>query len=212
MVKGLCNARKIMYNLCMMSLLFMIQSAFPMDDKEIELIQYAQRGDSPALEALLLKYEKVVYNVAYRFMGCEADAYDMAQDALIKIYKNIRAFRLESSFSSWVYRVTVNACLDGLRKRKKAPLSLDNTLESGVVLEDRLAVSPEAHALSIEIKEDIQRAINTLSPDYRITVVLRDIQGLSYEEIADTLSISIGTVKSRLNRGRQRLKELLIEK
>lgn len=212
MAKGLCNARKIMYNLCMMSLLFMIQSAFPMDDREIELIQNAQRGESPALEALLLKYEKVVYNVAYRFMGCEADAYDMSQDALIKIYKNIRAFRLESSFSSWVYRVTVNACLDGLRKRKKAPLSLDNTLESGVVLEDRMAVSPEAHALNIEIKEDIQKAINTLTPDYRITVVLRDIQGLSYEEIADTLNISIGTVKSRLNRGRQRLKDLLIER
>lgn len=183
-----------------------------MDEKEMKLIQYAQKGDRQALETLLLKYEKKVYNVSYRFMGSEADAYDMAQESLIKIYKGVSAFRLEASFSSWVYRVTVNTCLDELRKRKKAPLSLDNTLEGGVFIEDKTGITPEIHALNIESREDIQKAINTLSADHRITVVLRDIQGLSYEEIADTLSISIGTVKSRLNRGRQRLKEILIEK
>ncbi len=196
----------------MISLLLFIQSAVPMDEKELKLIQIAQKGDSQALEALLLKYEKKVYNVAYRFMGNEADAYDMAQDSLIKIYKGIRAFRLEASFSSWVYRVTVNTCLDELRKRKKAPISLDSTLESGALIEDKTGMTPEVHALNIESREDIQKAINTLSADHRVTVVLRDIQGLSYEEIADSLSISIGTVKSRLNRGRQRLKEILIEK
>jgi RNA polymerase sigma-70 factor (ECF subfamily) len=189
-----------------------MQSVAPIDEKEQKLIQFAQKGDRAALEALLLKYEKKVYNVAYRFMGCEADAYDMAQDSLIKIYKGVNAFRLEASFSSWVYRVTVNTCLDELRKRKKAPLSLDKTIESGLVIEDKSGITPEIHALNIESREDIQKAINTLSADHRITVVLRDIQGLSYEEIADTLSISIGTVKSRLNRGRQRLKEILIEK
>ncbi len=196
----------------MMSLLLIIQSAVPTDEKELKLIQYAQKGDQQALETLLLKYEKKVYNVAYRFMGNEADAYDMAQESLIKIYKGVRTFRLEASFSSWVYRVTVNTCLDELRKRKKAPLSLDNTLESGVVIEDRAGLTPEIHALNIESREDIQKAISTLSADHRITVVLRDIQGLTYEEIAETLSISIGTVKSRLNRGRQRLKEILIER
>ncbi len=195
----------------MMSFLLLIQSAVPTDEKELKLIQYAQKGDQHALETLLLKYEKKVYNVAFRFMGNEADAYDMAQESLIKIYKGVRAFRLEASFSSWVYRVTVNTCLDELRKRKKAPLSLDNTLENGLIIEDKTGLTPEIYALNIESREDIQKAINTLSADHRITVVLRDIQGLTYEEIAETLSISIGTVKSRLNRGRQRLKEILIE-
>lgn len=177
---------------------------------EAVLIKSAQKGNDAALEALLFAYEKKVYNVAYRYMGNETDAYDMAQESLIKIYKRIRTFRHESSFSSWVYRLTVNTCLDGLRKRKKEPLSLDSTIESGVLVEDKNSVMPEAHALNLESREDIQAAINTLSEDHRITVILRDIQGLSYEEIAETLSISIGTVKSRLSRGRQRLKEMLL--
>jgi RNA polymerase sigma-70 factor (ECF subfamily) len=196
----------------MMSQSLTQQYEAPIDSDEALLIKSAQKGNDAALEALLFAYEKKVYNVAYRFMGNEADAYDMAQEALIKIYKGLRTFRLESSFSSWVYRLTVNTCLDGLRKRKKSPLSLDSTMESGVVIEDKNSGTPEEHALNIESREDIQKAINTLSDDHRITVVLRDIQGLSYDEIAETLSISIGTVKSRLSRGRQRLKEILLNK
>jgi RNA polymerase sigma-70 factor (ECF subfamily) len=211
-LKRLCNAYKIMYNSFMMSQSLTQQYEAPIDSDEALLIKSAQKGNDAALEALLFAYEKKVYNVAYRFMGNEADAYDMAQEALIKIYKGLRTFRLESSFSSWVYRLTVNTCLDGLRKRKKSPLSLDSTMESGVVIEDKNSGTPEEHALNIESREDIQKAINTLSDDHRITVVLRDIQGLSYDEIAETLNISIGTVKSRLSRGRQRLKEILLNK
>lgn len=186
------------------------QSEEFMVSDETLLIKSAQKGDDAALEALLFVYEKKIYNVAYRYMGNEADAFDMAQESLIKIYKGLKSFRHESSFSSWIYRLTVNTCLDGLRKRKKEPLSLDCTMESGVVLEDKSIDTPETHTLNLESREDIQKAINTLSEDHRITVILRDIQGLSYDEIADTLSISIGTVKSRLSRGRQRLKEILL--
>lgn len=194
----------------MISQSFTPQSEELMVSDETQLIKSAQKGDDAALEALLFVYEKKIYNVAYRYMGNEADAYDMAQESLIKIYRGLRSFRHESSFSSWVYRLTVNTCLDGLRKRKKEPLSLDSTMESGVVIEDKSADTPETHTLNVESREDIQKAINTLSGDHRITVILRDIQGLSYDEIADTLSISIGTVKSRLSRGRQRLKEILL--
>lgn len=201
-----------MYNLRMISLVLTMLSAALPDDEEVMLIKRAQKGEETALEALILKYEKKVYNVAYRFMGNEADAYDMAQEAFIKIYKGLKSFRLEASFSSWVYRVSVNTSLDGLRKRKKAPLYLDNHLENGSVFEDKANITPEAYVLSIESKEDIQKAINLLSEDHKATIILRDVQGLSYEEIAETLSISIGTVKSRLNRGRARLKEILIEK
>ncbi len=177
---------------------------------ETRLIKSAQKGEETAREALLFAYEKKVYNVAYRFMGNEADAFDMTQETLIKLYISLRTFRFGSSFSSWVYRVTVNTCLDSLRKRKKEPLSLECAMERGMAFEDRYNVSPEAYALRAQNGDDIQKAINKLCEDYRLTIILHDIQGLSYEQIAETLSISIGTVKSRLSRGRQRLKETLL--
>lgn len=181
-----------------------------MPDREELTIKRAQKGDSAALEALILAYEKKVYNVAYRYMGNEADAYDMAQEALIKVYRRVSDFKGDSSFSSWVYRVTVNTCLDGLRKRKKNVISLENAVESGASIADEGSETPEDHALSVEKKEDIQKAINTLSPDHKSVIILRDINGLTYEEISNCLSISVGTVKSRINRGRQKLKEILI--
>ncbi len=182
-----------------------------MPEEEALLIKRAQKGDAAALEALLMLYEKRVYNIAYRYMGNEADAYDMAQEALIKLYRGVRSFKGQSAFSSWVYRLTVNTCLDGLRKRRKTPMSLDLALENGVMFEAGEGTAPEACALSIENAADIQRAICTLSDGHKEVVVLRDINGLTYEEIAYSLGISVGTVKSRLNRGRQRLKELLIQ-
>jgi len=181
-----------------------------MPQEEALLIKRAQSSDAAALEALLKLYEKRVYNIAYRYMNNEADAYDMAQEALIKVYRGIRSFKGQSAFSSWVYRLTVNTCLDGLRKRRKVPLSLDHVLEIGASFEAGVGDSPEQCALSMENAEDIQRAINSLSDDHRQVVILRDINGLTYEEIAYSLDISIGTVKSRLNRGRQRLREMLI--
>ncbi len=174
-------------------------------------IRRAQNGDGTALEELLFAYEKKVYNIAFRLMGNEADAADMAQEALIKIYRGVKGFKGEASFSSWVYRLTVNTCMDGLRKRKRAPISLEYTMESGMPFEDEAAGTPETHALSIERNEDIQKAINLLSSEHKAVVVMRDISGLTYEEISESLQISVGTVKSRINRGRQRLKELLLE-
>lgn len=174
------------------------------------LIKRAQQGDSKSLEELLIAYEKRVYNIAYRFMGNEADAYDMAQESLIKIYRGITSFKGEASLSSWVYRLTVNTCMDGLRKRKNAPVSLEHSIEKGVPFEDAYYDTPEEQALTLERSEDIQKAINILSKNYKAVVVMRDIDGFSYEEIAKTLDISVGTVKSRINRGRQKLKELLI--
>ena len=100
--------------------------------------------------------------------------------------------------------------MDGLRKRKNAPVSLEYSVEKGMPLEDSKESTPEERALSLERKEDIIKAINILAENYRSVIILRDINGLSYEEISESLEISIGTVKSRINRGRQKLKELLI--
>jgi RNA polymerase sigma-70 factor (ECF subfamily) len=178
---------------------------------EALLIVRAQKNDSAAIEALIYAYEKRVYNIAFRFMGNEADAWDMAQESLIKIYKSVSSFKSRSSFSSWVYRLTANTCLDGLRKRKKAPLSLDHTVESGASYEDASNPLPEDYALKAERSKDIQKALDKLSSDHKAVIILRDISGLSYEEIAESLGLSIGTVKSRINRGRAKLKELLIQ-
>jgi RNA polymerase sigma-70 factor, ECF subfamily len=181
----------------------------PLDDELV--IKRAQQGDGKALEELLLAYEKRVYNIAYRFMGNEADAYDMAQEALIKLYRSISTFKYKSSLSSWVYRLTVNTCMDGLRKRKNAPVSLEYSIEKGVTIEDTFNAGPEEQALSVEKSEGIQKAINVLSESYKSVVIMRDIDGLSYEEISENLSISIGTVKSRINRGREQLRQLLFQ-
>jgi RNA polymerase sigma-70 factor (ECF subfamily) len=174
------------------------------------LVKRAQKGDNKALEELLFAYEKKVYNTAYRYMGNEADAYDMAQEALIKIYSRIKAFKGDSSFSSWVYRLTVNTCLDGLRKTKKKVISLDASIEGGASYKDNANILPEEEALRVELRGDIQKAINTLSSEHKSVVILRDINGLSYEEVAQYLSVSVGTVKSRISRARQKLKESLI--
>ncbi len=179
----------------------------PLDDEL--LVKRAQQGDGKALEELLLACEKRVYNIAYRFMCNEADAYDMAQESLIKIYRNIKSFKGEASLSSWIYRLTVNTCMDGLRKRKSAPVSLEYSIEKGVPFEDACSESPEAQALSVEKSEDIRKAIDILSEAYKHVIIMRDIDGFSYEEISQLLNISVGTVKSRINRGRQRLKEIL---
>jgi RNA polymerase sigma-70 factor (ECF subfamily) len=174
------------------------------------LIKRAQQGESNALEQLIYACEKRVYNISYRFMGNEADAYDMAQESLIKIYKGISSFKGESSLSSWVYRLTVNTCMDGLRKRKHTPVSLEYSMEMGVPFEDTLSETPEEQVLSLERAEDVQKAINLLSEAYKAVIIMRDIDGYSYEEISELLEISVGTVKSRINRGREKLRELLL--
>lgn len=179
-----------------------------MPQDEPMLVERAQKGDRAAMEALLLSCEKRVYNIAYRYMGNEADAFDMAQEALIKIYKSLPAFRAESSFSSWVYRLCVNTCLDGLRKRRNAPVPLDCSWENNVPARDA-SESPEAHALYLESRGYLQKAIGALCEDHKSVIILREINGLSYEEVAACLGVSIGTVKSRICRARQRLRELL---
>ena len=173
---------------------------------EQALIERAQNGDRAAMEALLVSCEKRVYNIAYRYMGNEADAYDMAQETLIKVYKALSSFRNESTFSSWVYRLCVNTCLDGLRKRKKAPVLVETAMD---FMTQDTQPSPEDYALFLENSGYLQKTIDMLGDDHKSVIILRDINGLSYEEVAQSLGITIGTVKSRLSRARQRLREML---
>jgi len=187
-----------------------------LDDLELHLVKKSIDGDVDAFQQLIEKHQKKVFNIAYRMMGNEEDAKDMAQEALVKAYRNIGKFRLDSAFSTWLFRIATNACLDELRKNKKKmddiSLNIDKT-DDGETLTKELAVDkngPEVEFLKKERQRILAEGIKSLSEDYKRVIVLRDIQGFSYEEIAEICETNIGTVKSRINRGRSMLKEKLM--
>ena len=174
---------------------------------EHELIKQAGRGDQDAFERLLSAQEGRMYAVALRMCGNREDAQDCVQEAMIRIYRAISSFKGQSSFATWVYRITMNSCLDELRRRKtRTSTSLDAMLENGFAPSDE-DDTPERHSLQAEQKRLLERAIAELPEDMRAAIVLRDIQGCSYDDIAQTLDTNVGTIKSRISRGRERLRE-----
>ena len=182
---------------------------------EAELIQQSCAGSIDAFEQLILLYEKRVYTIAYKYMGNHEDANDMAQEALIKAYQSIGSFRGEAAFGTWLGKITANRCLDELRKRKKLQTtSLEDTLEleEGSVKKEleSPAVTPEEHAVQQETAAYMQMLIGELKEEYRVAIVLREMDGYSYEAIADILACSVGTVKSRISRARQYLRERIL--
>ncbi len=179
---------------------------------ETKLLERAIQGDVESFEQLIKNYNRYAYNIAYRMMGNEEDAKDMSQEALIKAYKSIKKFKMESSFSTWLYRIVINTCKDELRKRKEATYSLDETFGEDNRLKHEIRDDKSDPILiyeKIELKANIENALNRLSDDGKSVVVLKDILGYSYDEIGEILQIPIGTVRSRLNRSRLALKEIL---
>src|SRR5512135_1476201 len=180
---------------------------------EAALIQSARKGDLDSFNSLVLVYQHQVYNLAYRIMATEAAAADATQEAFISAYKNLKSFR-GGSFKSWLLRIVTNACYDELRRKKRRPaISLDeltdeqdNDLEFDVPSPED---GPEMVVQRRELAELIQIGITTLPEDQRVALVLSDVQGLSYDEIADLTNTNLGTVKSRLSRGRAKLREYL---
>lgn len=186
------------------------------DTPEQALIERCQRGDKQAFDALLARYETQVYNLAYRLMGNPDDARDLAQEAFLRMYKALPHFRGGSAFATWLYRIVTNLCLDEMKKRRRRPQLVDEPIgeddENAEPLVERIAdekASPDEVALSHERQRLVQAAISSLRRHHRAVLVLYDLQGCSYSEIADVLKVSVGTVKSRLNRARLALKEKL---
>ena len=180
---------------------------------ESALIQSARKGNLDAFNTLVLTYQHQVYNLAYRIMGEEAAASDAAQEAFISAYKNLKSFR-GGSFKSWLLRIVTNACYDDLRRRKRRPATSLDELTDGEDGEAEFDVpapedGPEVIAQRHELAGLIQRGITTLPDDQRIVLVLSDVQGMSYEEIATMTNSNLGTVKSRLSRARAKLREYL---
>lgn len=179
------------------------------------LIRKSIQGNMAAFEELVSIYEKKVYTIAYRMMNNHEDASDVAQEAFIKIYQKLQSFKGESTFSTWLYRIVTNTCLDELRRRKTKVISINNPINSEYGEMEREipdgGPTPEEIYESTEITATVQRALTRLPEEYRIAIVLKDIRGHSYEEISKILSCSLGTVKSRLSRGRNLLKEILVK-
>ena len=183
-------------------------------ETEIMLIQKAQRGDVDAFNMLVLKYQDMLYRIAWRILHDEFAADDATQNAMIQAFKNIKSFR-GGSFKSWLARVTVNASYDELRRWKRQPaMSLEQFNNEGDEIESPLwmrdpATGPEDALESVEMSDAIQHCLRDLIPDYRTVVVLVDIEGLSYEEAAQAVRIPVGTVKSRLARARMQIRKTL---
>lgn len=179
------------------------------------IVQQVQEGRIESFEILVERYQKQVYNIAYRYTGNRDDAYDLSQETFLKAYKGIKNFRQDSSFKTWIYHITANVCRDHLRKDSKVyKISIDEPIHSEHGdMEKQLMDSsrgPDEVYESKELSEFIQDIIDDLQQEYKEVIILREVQQLSYEEIAEVLNCSIGTVKSRLNRARKILRDKII--
>lgn len=174
------------------------------------LLQRAKKGEMAAFESLVTAYERRVYSLALRTTGSEADAADITQEVFLRAYRSLDTFRGESGFSTWLYRITVNLCVDLARKNNPAE-SLDDeqALEAP---ETRGAYQPETALANSELRRELDAALSLVSEEHRKIVILRDVAGMSYADIAAALELEEGTVKSRLARARAALRKILIER
>lgn len=176
---------------------------------ERELIARLQKRDEAAFEELIRQYEKKVYTLCFRMCGNSEDAEETAQDAFLALWRGIDRFRQESSLSTWIYRLATNACIDTLRRRKKQSGSV--SLDDEELFVDAVDTSPQPQE-TVEHRETqklLQEGLSALPEEYRKVLILREIEGLSYTEIAESASIELGTVKSRISRGRSLLRNFL---
>lgn len=178
---------------------------------EAVLIEQAKQGDVTAYNRLVLHYQQVTYNVAYRIMGEPQSAEDMTQEAFVAAYQSLNTFR-DGSFKAWLLRITTNRCYDELRKYKRRPQSslddLTEDNESFAFLRDP-GEGPEAQQQRLELIRAIERCLQGLPEEQRITAVLCDVEGYDYNEIAHITRVSLGTVKSRMSRARHKLRDCL---
>ena len=184
-------------------------------EQEAAIVRKVLGGDANAFETLVLEYEKNVYNIALRMTGNSEDAADMTQEAFIKAYNSLQSFRGDSKFSVWLYRIVSNVCLDFLRSKNRRPtVSLSVKDDDGEDAQLDVADESQSPELLLDRKltrDSVRRGLDSLPPDYRQILLLREIQGLSYDEIAQALSLEVGTVKSRIFRARKRLCTFLID-
>ncbi len=179
-----------------------------------ELVEKVKKGDADVYEKIIQKYQSKVFGLIYNMTKNQNDIEDLAQEVFIKIYKNLGKFKGESSLYTWIYKITVNLCLDEMKKRKNV-IYLDEKIEVDDGEVNRELPSEEKSQEKLyeekELQEKLHNCINKLPEKQRVMIVLRDIKGFSYEEISKITDVKLGTVKSQINRARLKLKELLDE-
>ena len=181
---------------------------------EEQLIRRAQQGDNRAFEELLLLHQKRVYNLCLRMSANPDDALDLSQEAFIRAWRSIGQYQFEASFSTWLFRLTSNICIDFLRRKKRRQETsltenYDDSDEGAELSVPDAQPNPEQQAMAKETKQELARAMAQLSPEHREILQLRVIEDLQYEQIADILGVRVGTVKSRLARARLSLRKIL---
>ncbi len=183
------------------------------EEQILSIIRDVLAGDANAFESIVREYERNVYNIALRMSGDREDALDISQESFLKAYHSLRSFRGESKFSVWLYRIVSNTCLDFLRERKRrAELPLVREDDEGESEDTQIcdeSLSPETLFERKLTREAVRRGLLSLPEDQRKILLLREIQGFSYEEIGEILSLESGTVKSRIFRARRKLCEFL---
>ena len=184
-------------------------------EHEKHCIERVLKGDANAFEHLVHAYEKTVYNLALRTLGNREDAEDVTQEAFLKAYRSLGSYRGDSKFSVWLYRIVSNLCLDLLRSRQRKPVqSLTVEDDDGEIGELEISdehFSPEKLLDRKLTRESVQRGLDSLPDDARQILLLRELQGMSYEEIGQALDLEPGTVKSRIFRARKRLCAFLLQ-
>ena len=185
-----------------------------MTDKQEEiLVDSARQGDQEAFAQLIRLYEKRIFALTLRMCKNPADAEEAAQEAFLAVWQGLAFFRGDSSFSTWLYRLASNACVDLLRREGRHRSAAGPSLNDEDVFVDAVDPAPTPHMLAeqAELRRQIEEGLAALPEDYRQVLILREIHQRSYDEISEILSLDLGTVKSRINRGRKRLRKFLLE-
>ena len=183
------------------------------DDNDQQLVERVQKGDKSAFDLLVLKYQHRVLKLVGRFVNDAAEAQDVAQDAFLKAYRALPSFRGDSAFYTWLYRIAINTAKNTLVSNRRRPVDFDLDLQDPDQYDRHAKLkevdTPEGVLLTEEIREVVERAMEQLPEDLRTAIVLREIEGLSYEEIAEAMDCPVGTVRSRIFRAREAIDKRL---
>ena len=185
-----------------------------MEPEERELVEAARRGDGPAFRTLVERYQRRAFAVALGMLHDPDDARDVCQEAFLKAHKALAGFAGDAQFFTWLYRIVMNQCIDHLRKKRGEQVEFDDALTNEAsddegIAPRRLGFDPQRALQDKELRQRIQHALAQLSPVHRAVLLMREVEGLSYQEMADQAGVSIGTIMSRLFHARKKMQKML---
>ncbi len=180
---------------------------------EQKLVERCLQGDDAAWEMVVISYGKRIYNLSYRYTNRKEEAEDLTQEILIRVYQNLKSYRSEvGSFQNWILRVARNLIIDHYRQVRRYPQTGGSEELETMNIKDEKVPNPQRAAEQVEASKFLQDGLRSLSPELKEAIILRELEGMAYQDIAEMLSVPEGTVKSRINRGRLELAKLLVKR